>query len=134
LWLWERGDDAKARAATLSPEGRARVLAMFDAKFDDVRPQLLALTANEADAMRAASPEGHLASLRAPAFLLAGDHDPVVPPSETRWLERALPPGTRGGVVVTPAIKHVEIEGTPTAAQTAELVHWMGQILGAARR
>jgi hypothetical protein len=73
--------------------------------------------------------------LRATAILPQGEKDSVVPPRETMHLAREIPPERLGGVVVSGAIRHVEIEGAPTLVKTLELVHCvhgMGALLGSA--
>jgi pimeloyl-ACP methyl ester carboxylesterase len=75
------------------------------------------------------SPAGHLSTLEAPVFLLHGAADNVIPASETAWLAAEVPPSLLRAVVVTPAVKHVEIQGEPTYEQQWELVRFMAGTL-----
>jgi hypothetical protein len=61
-------------------------------------------------------------------MLLHGAYDNVVPPTETLWLEHDLPPGILRGVLISPAIGHVEVGGARTIDQL-RLVHWMKEML-----
>lgn len=61
-----------------------------------------------ADALRAASPAGHLDGVSADVFLLHGLSDPVVPPVESAWIADELPPARLGGVLRTPLLGHAE--------------------------
>jgi len=132
LQLWEDPAAARELAKKLPPASKAKLEKMLDGDFSEVKDQVLAMIEVEKDSMERVSPARHMNGLRAPAFLLHGAKDTVVPASETMHLAREIPEGRLGGVVVSPAIRHVEIEGEPTLAQKWELVHWMGEVLGSA--
>ena len=132
LALWEQQDQAKKRAAELSPGGRARFLALLDHDLDAIGPDLRAFIAKRAAAMRAVSPHDRLASIAAPVFLLHGESDTVIPATETLWLERDVPASHLVDALVSPAIVHVEIGKGPSARERFALVHFMANILAAA--
>lgn len=127
LWLWEQKEAALARTRDLSDTGRAQVQALFEGKAD--LAALIARIPRDAESVAAVSPAGHLSSLQAPVFLLHGAADNVIPASETAWLASEVPPSRLRSVVVTPAVKHVEIQGEPTYEQQWELVHFMAGAL-----
>jgi pimeloyl-ACP methyl ester carboxylesterase len=132
LWLWEDANAARERLATLPPDARSKLNALFNGDIASIAPQLLAeIDENEA-ALRAASPHGRLASLRAPVFLLHGAGDRVIPSTETLWLARDVPPGLVRDVLVSPAVVHVEVEGDPSFREKFALVHFMAEVLDAA--
>jgi dienelactone hydrolase len=134
LWLWEDKDAARARLASLAPDARAKLGALFDGNIASIAPQLLAeIDANEGP-LRAASPHGRLAGLRAPVYLLHGAGDSVIPATETLWLARDVPQGLARDVLVSPAVVHVEMEGAPTFREKFALVHFMAEVLDAAAR
>jgi pimeloyl-ACP methyl ester carboxylesterase len=133
-WLWEDRDAARKAAATLSPEARRKVEALFDQRTAELKPELLRLVEASQPVMEAVSPRGHLAGLRVPIFLLHGAGDSVIPPSETEWLAAEAPPGTVRAALVTPAIRHVEIEGEPTASEKWAILHTMASVLDLAER
>jgi pimeloyl-ACP methyl ester carboxylesterase len=132
LWLWEDKAPARVRAEALPPDARAKLMALFDGKIDSIAPALLAEIDAHPDAMRAASPHGRLAGLRAPVFLLHGAGDSVIPATETLWLATDVPKGLLRDELVSPALVHVELEGEPGAADKWALVHLMAEVLEAA--
>jgi pimeloyl-ACP methyl ester carboxylesterase len=134
LWLWEDKDAARARLATLPPGARAKLGALFDGDIASISPALLAEIDASASALRAASPAGRLAGLRAPVYLLHGAGDAVIPPTETLWLARDVPHGLVRDVLVSPALVHVELEGEPEWREKYALVHFMAEVLDAAER
>ena len=134
LWLWEDKDAARARLASLAPDARSKLSALFDGNVASIATQLIAeIDANEG-ALRAASPHGRLAGLRAPVYLLHGSGDSVIPPSETLWLALDVPEGLARDVLVSPAVVHVEIQGEPGPREKFALVHFMAEVLDAAAR
>jgi pimeloyl-ACP methyl ester carboxylesterase len=134
LWLWDDKDAARSRLAALPPDARAKLGALFDGDIASIAPQLLAeVDANEGT-LRAASPHGHLAGLRAPVYLLHGAGDSVIPASETLWLARDVPQGLVRDVLVSPAVVHVEMTVEPSAREKFALVHFMAEVLDAASR
>jgi pimeloyl-ACP methyl ester carboxylesterase len=129
LWLWEQPEAARARAKDMSESARTRVEELFEGKGD--LAGLVARIPRDAASVAAVSPAGHLSTLEAPVFLLHGAADNVIPASETAWLAAEVPPSLLRSVVVTPAVKHVEIQGEPTYEQQWELVRFMAETLKA---
>jgi pimeloyl-ACP methyl ester carboxylesterase len=80
--------------------------------------------------MEAASPRGHLRGLRAPVYLLHGDHDDVIPPSESEFAALELGRQVPTHLLVTSAISHVSVERRPTARQQWAMLHFMAGVLG----
>jgi dienelactone hydrolase len=132
LWLWEERDQAKARLALVPSPSREKLAALYDGKLDTIAPELLAEIDRRKDAMSAASPHGHLGSLRAPVLLLHGTGDRVIPASETLWLAQDVPHGLVKDVLLSPAIVHVELEGEPGVAEQWALVDFMADVLARA--
>jgi pimeloyl-ACP methyl ester carboxylesterase len=133
LWLWEEKDAARVRAEALAPPSRAKLSALFAGKIGSIAPELLAEIDSQGETMRAASPHGHLAALRAPVFLLHGAGDAVIPATETLWLAQDVPRGLVQDELVSPALVHVELEGEPSVREKWALVHFMAEVLAAAR-
>jgi pimeloyl-ACP methyl ester carboxylesterase len=137
LWLWEDKDAARARLAALPADTSAKLGALFDGDIASIAPQLLAEIDAHASALRAASPHGQLAGLRAPVFLLHGAGDAVIPATETLWLARDVRDEAKGllrDVLVSPALVHVELEEEPSWREKYALVHFMAEVLDAADR
>jgi acetyl esterase/lipase len=130
-WLHEKRDAARETARTLSPAGKQKIEVLFGPDISSLRPEMLAMIARHKDDMLGVSPHGHLGGLRAAVYLLHGAGDTVIPATETMWLAHDVPPGTLREVLVSPAIEHVELKEPGLADQWA-LVHFMGEIIGAA--
>lgn len=128
LWLWEKRGDAREAAKRLSPEAKGKVEKLFAADIASLEGELLAEIEKRAPEMRAVSPRGRLAGLKAHAYLLHGSGDRVIPASETLWLAKDVPPSSLRAVLVTPALVHVELE-EPTILDKWALVHFMGQVI-----
>jgi dienelactone hydrolase len=134
LWLWDDKQAAIARAEALSPPGWARIDALFDGKVQLLRDELLAEIDRSEAAMAPVSPHGRLAGIRAQVFLLHGAQDTVIPASETLWLASEVPPERLAGVLVSPAIMHVELTGQPPLTDQWALVRFMAGMLDRAER
>ncbi len=127
--LWENLPQAHAEAAGLSPQGQQRMAQLFahDTKSLDADIQRgLSAVQPELDA---ASPDFYLSQVHVPVLLLHGAADNVVPPTETLWLARDLPPGVLKGMLITRAIGHVELSGTGWS-DSWRLIQWIRQMLG----
>src|SRR5262249_49276327 len=105
---------------------------LFQAKTDAIRPELLRAIDDLADEMAKVSPRGKLGGLHAPAFLLHGTGDTVIPASETQWLAREVPPRLLRGALGSPAIVHVELEGEPAWQEKWAVVHFMAEVIAEA--
>jgi len=89
----------------LHPEARARVEALRQGRAPD-REALARLTERHAAELAAVSPAGRLARVRVPVFVLHGEGDPLVAPSEAEWIARELPSAT---ALRTPLIGHADL-------------------------
>ncbi len=85
--------------------------------------------------MAAVSPNGHLAGLHVPVYLLHGREDNLIPFAEAEWLAQDLPRGTLQEMLVSPLIAHV---GTTTAKPGIwnewKLLHLLANVMERARR
>ena len=134
LWLWEQFDDARNAAARMSPAGQEKIALVFAHREDVLRPEIeRVVAAHEAD-IRRVSPHGALEGFRARAFLLHGEGDTVIPASETRWLAHDVPDGALGAALVSRAIVHVDLEGTPSIGERWSIVHFLAGVVDAADR
>lgn len=133
-WLQEKRDLAREVQKSASPASQKKLEEIFTTDLHGLRADLLAIVKAHEGEDTGVSPHGHLGGLEAPVFLLHGADDSVIPSSETLWLARDVPPGLLRQAVVSPAIRHVEVEGEPTYAEQWELLHFMGEILAEANR
>jgi dienelactone hydrolase len=129
LWLWDKRDQARARADALGPESWAKMDVLFDGPADLVAPELLRETARAEVAMALVSPSGKLGQMEVPVFLLHGEGDNVIPAAETRWIAAEVPVRMLRQALVSPAVSHVELGGGAKVSDQLELVHFMASIL-----
>jgi dienelactone hydrolase len=128
----ERGG-AETALERLSPPGQERLRALLDRNVKAVAPELLAAVVRHQAELERVSPHGHLGQLTAPVLLLHGEGDNVIPAAETLWLASEVPPPLLRQALVSAAIQHVELQGTPGLWDDWLLVHFMAETLGAAR-
>lgn len=132
--LHERWREARGRVGELSPSGQRQMRAVIE-RDDDARlgAELLAVLGRHEHTLGGASPAGHLATLDVPVFLIHGASDPVVPATETLWLASEIPEEHVAAVLITDALRHAEYEREPNWTERWDLVHFMAQVLAAAR-
>jgi pimeloyl-ACP methyl ester carboxylesterase len=128
-WLWDRQDEARLKLVALSEPSRAMMGRLFDHRIDSIAPALLREIDKTRAAMALVSPHGHLGSVRAAVYLLHGAGDTVIPPSETQWLARDLPPGVLRRVLISPAIGHVELGGDPSMVDEWGVIDFLAAVL-----
>ena len=51
---------------------------------------------------------------------------------ETRWLAHDVPPGALASALVSRAIVHVDLEGTPSVSERYDMVHFLAGVIEAA--
>jgi len=126
--LWEDMPRAHAEAARLSPAGQARMAQLFAHDTKSLIPDTQRMLMDDRSFLIAASPHHYLSKLHVPVILLHGSEDNIVPPTETLWLERDLPPGVLRSALISPCIGHVEI-GEASVGDKFRLIHWMAMML-----
>lgn len=133
-WLADHWDVARRMAATLPSPTRERLEALFDEHMDRIRAVLLASAAAHPAEDAAVSPDPFLPKLSVPVLLLHGAADNVIPPSETEWLARGIPPRALDAVLISPLIAHVELAPNPTLGDRWRLVHFVARIFAHLRQ
>lgn len=131
-WLWEQPQAMKT-AAALSPAGRAELDQLLHHR-DLLRDALLREIELHKEEMEAVSPHGHVAGLHVPVYLLHGAGDAVIPPSETLWLAKDMPPQEVKAVLVSDALVHVDMGSKVKWQEQWQLVDFMAQVLDAAEK
>lgn len=133
LLLYEQPDAARAKAAELSPDGRAKMDLLFSKHREALREELLAdIVAND-QKMAAVSPHGKLGDITAPVLLLHGSDDGVIPATESQWLAQEVPPRYLRALLISPAITHVQVGGKPSLTDKLRLVHFLAQMFSLLR-
>ena len=126
--LWEDEARAKAEAVHLSPQGRQLMDLLFARRIDELSPIILRGIRKYKDEFARVSPQGSLAGLRAPVYLLHGAGDNIIPSTESEWLERDLPPGCLRQILISPALSHLDMNGA-SFWDKLKLVHFMSDLL-----
>lgn len=127
--LYENAAEAQRVAAQLSPAGRERMNLLLAHKTEVLSSDLLRALARHESETSFVSPTGKLAHLKSDVFLAHGAGDNVIPPSETEWLAKDVPPDRLKFTLISPVISHVELGGHPTFADQWRLVHFMEEFL-----
>ncbi|HEU4406308.1 MAG TPA: hypothetical protein VFS43_13670, partial [Polyangiaceae bacterium] len=135
LRLHERHDESLAAAESpdLSPDAASTLRRLFKGWDEPLRRRFLEAIEHNRDQLDALSPRERLRDLGPMAFLLHSADDNVIPPTETEWLARALPPEKRGAVLLSRAMAHANLKGGAAAERWA-LVEWMAALLDAGAR
>jgi pimeloyl-ACP methyl ester carboxylesterase len=129
-YLHDEHKRAKSRADQLSEEGKKLMLRILDHDDEEtVHRILMSLLEDHRDRLQSVSPRGKLANLKAQVLLIHGADDPVVPATETPWLAREIPSHLLRQSLVTPIMRHAEIEQKPAMGEYIKLVHFIADLL-----
>lgn len=131
LGQWIAGDYEKAQQVQkqLPYEAQQRLYLLFSGKGQELKPELLKFIAAHEREMDAVSPQGKLGGLKANVYLLHGGADTVIPPAESEWLAREVPPGKLRALVISPLITHVELAEKPATGDYWRVLDALRQIL-----
>lgn len=130
-WLWEEPQKAETTSLSLTQAGRREFDELVHHRAP-VEEQMLAEIKKYSSEMDAVSPNGHIAQLAVPIFLLHGSGDTVIPAAETEWLAKDVPPADLKAELISPALIHVSMEETVTLREKWALVDFLARILHAA--
>lgn len=129
-YLHDQHKEARTRADQLSDAGKKLMLRILDhSDKKTIHDILMSLLAENRDRLRSVSPRGQLANLDAQVLLIHGADDPIVPATETRWLAREIPSRFLRQSLVTPILRHAEIEQKPAVSEYLKLVHFIADML-----
>ncbi len=128
-WLMEDRATALALMADVSSEQAERLFALLErGELSQLRPQLRrALDARQRHLERL-SPSGKLSALRAPAYLLHGSDDTVIPPSETAWADIELA-RQEHSALVSPLLRHVALKDGHDWVEQLRLLSFVAHLL-----
>lgn len=133
LQLHMVGDQARHTARLLSPRARALMERILAGDKSAVRDRVLEVLQGEAEQrrVRSLSPVGRASELHGRHIsLLHGAEDDVVPPTEAEDCERELRGEADVSLLLTPAIRHVGVERTPTFDDQLRIVHSFARLFG----
>ncbi len=128
-WLWERPSDAQALFPRLSPASRTTMEILLARQIDRLRPKLLDAIQADDSQLSAISPQGKLATLHTPVFLLHGATDDIIPSTETLWLEKDIPKPYLRAALITPAFSHVDPDKHAVWTDQLRLVEFLAGVL-----
>jgi pimeloyl-ACP methyl ester carboxylesterase len=126
-WIWEDPQAMKS-AAGLSPQGK-KTLDLLLHHRDQLQQDFLSEISERQADMDAISPRGKLAGLNTPVYLLHGSADNIIPPSETRWLQRDVPKQELKGMLISQALTHVNAGNGEPLSEKWALVHFFAGVL-----
>jgi dienelactone hydrolase len=133
LWLAEDYEPARTCEKALSSKSKVMIEDLFQYRIEHLRGRLLAEIEQQKQTMAKVSPSGRLAAIRVPVFLLHGEQDGVIPPSETKWLAREIPAPYVRAVLISPAVVHVDPKQT-SFRDKCELVSFLASVLHESER
>jgi pimeloyl-ACP methyl ester carboxylesterase len=123
LALRDQISQARRAVLQLSPEGQALIARLFDDGRKALAPYILHSLADDEAELDEASPHSCLSRIRVPVMLLHGATDNVIPPTETLWLAKELPPRTLAAMLITRALGHVDLQ-TLSWEERRRLIGW----------
>jgi pimeloyl-ACP methyl ester carboxylesterase len=131
--LYEDFAAERAALAKLTPAQLAEAKQLMDTTSPITRRMIAESDARNAAAMASVSPDGQLAELETPVFLLHGEGDNIIPSAETQWLEKDVPKKMMQASLISPVISHLDVDGKgPGFRDQWRLVHFFAQVLHAA--
>ena len=128
-WLWEQPEKSQVLLSRLSPEGRETMKILLARQIERLRPKLLDAIDADQTQLAAISPEGKLANLHVPVFILHGSTDDIIPSSESLWLEKEIPGAYLREALITPAFSHVDPGKNSTWRDQLRLVRFLADVL-----
>ncbi len=131
--LYEDFPAERAAMAKLTPGQLAEAKQLMDTTSVTTRKMIEESDERHLAAMASVSPDGQLAQLATPVFLLHGEGDNIVPSAETQWLEKDIPKEQMQAALISPVISHLDVNGKgPGFRDQWRLVHFFAKILHAA--
>ncbi len=133
LLLTEQGKASEALAKTMTLADQQIMQHIYHKQRASFTPEILAEIGKHREELAAASPAGHLQSLRVPVLLLHGSDDVIIPPTEMLWLQRDISKKYLRDALISPAIGHVNFGSKVKLRERLALVHWMALMIHEAR-
>jgi acetyl esterase/lipase len=131
--LYEDVPGERAALAKLTPVQAAEAKQLMDTTSPITRRMIAESDARHLAAMAGVSPNGHLAQLETPVFLLHGEADNIIPSAETQWLEKDIPKNEMQASLISPVLSHLDLDDKgPTFADQWRLVRFFAKMLHAA--
>jgi dienelactone hydrolase len=128
--LYENAEGETSLTAQLNSRQQAEFRQLEQSNLPAEAALAKASNAKYVTEMATISPEGNVADLHIPVFLLHGAADNVIPPTELSWLKRDLPAKSVHGALVTPLLSHVSLKlAKPTLADDWRALRFLAHFL-----
>lgn len=130
-WLQEDRPRARALASQRTTAEADRLFSLIESKqLGQLAGEFRAIIDDHRAELDALSPRGRLARIHAPVYLLHGQGDSVIPPSETEWAARELKSAHSPHLaLVTPLIEHVAVDHVDNFGDKVALVRFMAHLM-----
>jgi pimeloyl-ACP methyl ester carboxylesterase len=128
--LYEDAAGEKAALAKLNLAQAAEAKQLMDTTSPVTRDLLAKAEMKHIEEMAGVSPQGHLAALTTPVYLLHGEGDNIIPSAETQWMAAELPSTSLKAELISPVLSHLDLDGhAPSAGDRWRLVHFFALLL-----
>lgn len=126
-WLHQDHAEARRLASTLAGEGKRLFHLVEQRRWSELRPDLELIADRERPKLAGLSPQGRLAQIPVPVYVLHGADDTVIPPTEASFAELELA-GRRHDVLVTPLLGHAGLAERGTLTEKLDLVLFLAHL------
>jgi pimeloyl-ACP methyl ester carboxylesterase len=130
--LYEDRPAEAAALARLTPSQKVAADTLMDTASPKTRALIADAMTKHAAEMDGLSPDGQLAHMTTPVYLLHGQADNIIPSAETLWMASQLPSVTLQAMLVSPVISHLDFEGAqPGLWDEWRLIHFFALVMHA---
>ncbi len=126
-WLHQDQAEARRLASTLSGEGKRLFHLVEQGRWSELRPDLELIADRERPKLAGLSPQGRLAQIPIPVYVLHGAHDTVIPPTEASFAKLELT-GRRHDVLVTPLLGHASLSQDGSMRERIDLLLFVAHL------
>ena len=132
--LYEDRAAEEQAESILSPTEKAEAAQLMDSRSTATQARIAAIAEKHAAEMSNLSPDGRLAKLRTPVYLLHGQGDNIIPAAESLWIAKELPPDELKAMLVSPVLSHLNLDGAgPGVMDEWRLLHFFAHVMQAAQ-
>ena len=128
--LYEDGPAERGVFAAMTPEQVKEAKGLLDATSHTTLGLLEQSQKKHGLDMAAVSPQGRLAGMTVPVYLLHGEGDNIIPSAETAWMAEELPKRKLEARLISPVLSHLNLDGKgPGVVDRLRLVHFFALVL-----
>jgi pimeloyl-ACP methyl ester carboxylesterase len=131
--LYEDRAAEKQASVGLTQKEKTELLDLMNANSSTTQARIAAIAQKHAIEMAELSPDGRLATLNTPVYLLHGQADNIIPAAESLWIAHELSPNELKAILVSPVLSHLDLDGHgPGAMDEWRLLHFFAGVMRAA--